>query len=128
MSAEPEDMTEGRDPKEAGLLPKYTVYRNIPGTQSPDGSYSMEPVTESVFVLKPESDPLALQALEAYSVLARADGRVALAEDIENRVDRIRAKQKLRVALGEAAQEKLKGAYDPDDDSLFGEDPGDIER
>lgn len=75
---EPEDMPELEDDvftataKAMGLYPKYDVIKRTTG----------ELVTDPVFVLNPQTDPLALVVLDLYAGLALMDGYTELANDI----------------------------------------------
>lgn len=83
--------------KSAGLLPKYHVERT-------DG----KPV-EFYFVLEPDRDPMAVEALEFYAILAKENGYKALAKDLQ----RVTSSFRNRVCdcgwIGVTEQLKTKG-------------------
>lgn len=95
MAATEED---GPDYRSRGLMQKYAVYRLKPCPSFADGTCENQlhtmhhfvdgvwqyesPVTEQVFVLKPESDPIARVALRRYAQRAWAGGLRPLANDI----------------------------------------------
>jgi hypothetical protein len=68
------------DKRQMGLYPKYDVIKRETG----------ELVTEPVFVLNPQTDPLAMVVLDLYASLAFMDGFDPLAEDIHEWVYRVR--------------------------------------
>lgn len=109
---EPEDVGDsGVDPKNMGLFAKYDVTNKRTG----------EPVTEPVFVLKPESDPLSRVALRHYAVAAFQEGYENLAQDIYNWLEKLEAKEleKKRIERDKLSNlEKMTEKLD-----TFGEDP-----
>lgn len=94
MAAEIEDMPDGGTSlKDVGLIDKYRVYKLVP-CKSPGCTAEHrieEELNEGVFVLKPESDPIARQALRRYAQVAHTQGYVKLARDLDNWVDRVEA-------------------------------------
>lgn len=90
MSAEPEDPPRlGVDDINAiGLIEKYYVGRILSRDQDGDIT-ELQPVKHRVFVLIPETDPLARSALRHYAVLARTSGRIMLGDDIDDWIDEV---------------------------------------
>lgn len=68
--------------KEAGLEERYTVYRNGDTTGKHDAC--------RYFVLDPQHDPIAMEALVVYAILAEAQGFENLSEDIRLWVSTLR--------------------------------------
>lgn len=72
-----------------GLFDKYHVTKA-------DGS----PVRSRVFVLKPDSDPLAVQALAYYAGLCDNEGDSDLADDIMSWLDNLARAQNQQIGGG----------------------------
>ena len=73
---ESEDIEPGLEDvaKNMGLYPKYDVIKRTTG----------ELVTQPVFVLNPQTDPIALVVLDLYAGLALMDGYTELANDLNH--------------------------------------------
>lgn len=67
-----------------GLYEKYEVYKKAPPCPLPACTlpHIGEKVTDKVFVLKPETDPLAQAALLRYAQLAKGRGDTKLGDDL----------------------------------------------
>ncbi len=92
MSAELEDVPEGTDPRDIGLINKYVVYR----TKGHDsGMNALERVEEPVFVLKPHTDPKARVALLWYANECTKSGHLQLANDLMDWIERINSEEAL---------------------------------
>ena len=72
------------DKKELGIYPKFSVRRLHPSSRGIDHTDCF------YFVLDPEHDPAAREALTAYAAAAAREGYYALAEDIRKRLDQLR--------------------------------------
>jgi hypothetical protein len=67
--------------RQIGLYEKYAVQR-IVSLDSEGDIAEVEPVKEFCFVLKPDSDPIALDALKLYAAMAHLQGYERLADDL----------------------------------------------
>jgi hypothetical protein len=72
--------------KNKGLYPKYEVYKTVKCDLQGCGLVHREqyPVEDRVFVLKPDSDPLAREALATYAQAATEAGLTQLGYDLKN--------------------------------------------
>lgn len=67
--------------KSEGLRGRYEVFKIV---NEPYQQRRLDPVREPCFVLKPDSDPIAKVALQAYAEEAARQGYEPLAEDLFN--------------------------------------------
>ena len=92
--------------KSKGLVEKYRVYKSgqCPGLAScREPSHQWVPVEDRVFVLNPNTDPIALRTLSYYAAIADDGGYHQLAQELRDWALEIRTKQ---------AQEAVDGGSD----------------
>lgn len=105
MSADKEDVPEGTDPRGVGLIAKYKVFKIVHGA----AGETYEPVEEQVFVMKPSTDPAAQAAMLAYSAEVLKDGKINLANDIMDWIQRIWDQARVEDRIKNLKSEDEKG-------------------
>jgi hypothetical protein len=100
MAATEEDVPEGVDPKDVGLIAKYRVYKWV-SCEVPECDPNhkvLQEVEHQVFVMDPTKDKAAREALRRYAQVAYAEGRHRLAQDIDNWVTHVQIDQQITEA------------------------------